>query len=246
MTEYALVTETLPLGHPAHAAVTNLVELAIQRDEDFAEAQDTIAAKEEELTAAKAENDKLRAEARTHSLTGLMNKNGLRVYANQDPALPEDPEHQGALPRGWFGIFVDLDNFKPINDTYGHDQGDRVIKYAGLALRRTIRAGIDELIHESGDEFMLFLPEWDSRDPVEVAEEQHARFLVNVRRQIVGMNPELIPAGYEVTNVDRMSLLRLDATFGPHWWEGPHVDRLALMTTAEKAMRELKKGNRSR
>ncbi len=53
--------------------------------------------------------------------------------------------------------FVDLDNFKQINDRYGHEEGDAALRQAGLALRGILRRG-DVLVRWGGEEFLIILP----------------------------------------------------------------------------------------
>lgn len=53
--------------------------------------------------------------------------------------------------------FVDLDNFKAINDRYGHDEGDRVLHQAAQALQKVIRRG-DMVVRWGGEEFLIILP----------------------------------------------------------------------------------------
>ena len=55
-------------------------------------------------------------------------------------------------------VYIDLDNFKFINDHYGHDIGDQVIQLAALTMCRTIR-NIDRIGRLGGDEFAIILPE---------------------------------------------------------------------------------------
>lgn len=56
--------------------------------------------------------------------------------------------------------FVDLDNFKSINDRYGHEEGDNALRAASAALRRVLRRG-DILIRWGGEEFLAVMPNTD-------------------------------------------------------------------------------------
>ena len=55
-------------------------------------------------------------------------------------------------------LFFDLDNFKDVNDTYGHGFGDALINAVAARAARTLRAG-DLLARWGGDEFVILLPE---------------------------------------------------------------------------------------
>ena len=61
------------------------------------------------------------------------------------------------------------DNFKNINDAYGHLLGDRVIKIVGETLKKQIK-GKDTAARYGGKEFCVLLPETELRDAVKVAE----------------------------------------------------------------------------
>jgi len=54
-------------------------------------------------------------------------------------------------------VVIDIDNFKQVNDTLGHDAGDRLISFVGGLLRASIRDG-DYAVRTGGDEFLLLLP----------------------------------------------------------------------------------------
>jgi len=62
-------------------------------------------------------------------------------------------------------VFVDLDNFKSINDKYGHDAGDRMLIATVEAIRDTLRGG-DALIRWGGEEFLMVLPNTDSNSAI--------------------------------------------------------------------------------
>jgi diguanylate cyclase (GGDEF)-like protein len=73
-------------------------------------------------------------------------------------------------------VFLDLDNFKAINDSHGHETGDAVLKAAAEAIRGTIRQQ-DMLIRWGGEEFMIVLPETDGSDARILVERIAARGL---------------------------------------------------------------------
>jgi diguanylate cyclase (GGDEF)-like protein len=69
--------------------------------------------------------------------------------------------------------FIDIDRFKPINDTYGHNSGDAVLRQVAGLLADSVRAS-DTFGRYGGEEFMLILPETLPEDAVGLAEELRA------------------------------------------------------------------------
>ena len=87
----------------------------------------------------------------THdALTGLSNRRGLEDYFG--PALLRAQRNKTLLAV----VIMDLDDFKPVNDTYGHEVGDRLLKAVAGALQQAIR-NTDFLVRLGGDEFVLLL-----------------------------------------------------------------------------------------
>jgi len=107
----------------------------------------------------------LQVEARaTHDrLTGVANRETLltTLVAEVDRAI----RHYKPLSVA----FIDLDRFKPINDTYGHNSGDAVLRQIAAIITDNIRPS-DLFGRYGGEEFMLILPETAPDEAVEVAE----------------------------------------------------------------------------
>lgn len=112
---------------------------------------------ENELRTAKAAAEALA----THDfLTGLPNRVLLEDRVEQAIALAKRSGRMVA------GISLDLDDFKLVNDTYGHTAGDRLLVEVASRIRHSLREG-DTVTRMGGDEFFLLLPETDSSAQVE-------------------------------------------------------------------------------
>jgi diguanylate cyclase (GGDEF)-like protein len=94
---------------------------------------------------------KLREQAYTDNLTGLLNRHG---WTERAPALFDQSRRHG-IPLAL--VMLDLDKFKTINDTLGHDVGDRVLQLFGAVLRDQRRSS-DLAARMGGEEFALLLP----------------------------------------------------------------------------------------
>jgi diguanylate cyclase (GGDEF)-like protein len=107
-------------------------------------------------------------QAVTDDLTGLANKRGFQDWIETEFARAERFSHELSL------LMLDIDNFKQVNDTHGHLQGDEVLRTIGRILQRESR-GIDEPARYGGEEFAVGLPETDPVGAAEVAERIRAR-----------------------------------------------------------------------
>ena len=95
--------------------------------------------------------DELLHVSRTDALTGLDNRRYL------EERLDEAFEHARRLSEPFAVLMCDLDKFKSVNDTYGHQAGDAVLQQLADVLRSEVRE-IDRIGRYGGEEFMLLLP----------------------------------------------------------------------------------------
>ncbi len=103
-----------------------------------------------DITDQKLRQEALAVEAATDSLTELTNRRGFEAVGQRLAA--------GARGDGAFGlVLLDLDRFKPVNDTHGHAVGDSVLREVAARLRRQARPG-DVAARLGGDEFAVLVP----------------------------------------------------------------------------------------
>ncbi len=105
----------------------------------------------------------LRTKAETDFLTSLMNRDS---FLREFETLLRDG---GAVKTPVSVLMMDLDKFKLINDTYGHDTGDRVLQSIADVLKSTLRQG-DAIARIGGDEFAAVLPNVDKKEATEIAD----------------------------------------------------------------------------
>ena len=88
--------------------------------------------------------------ATSDELTGLLNRRGFEALSQHGLQLCHRQNKPGCL------LFLDLDNFKQVNDRYGHAEGDRALMAAGKLLTQVFRTS-DVVGRLGGDEFVVFL-----------------------------------------------------------------------------------------
>lgn len=119
-----------------------------------------------------AEEASLRAEqaqerAMTDQLTGLLNRYGLQH------TLARENAEARRYNRPLSCVLIDIDNFKTINDTYGHAIGDLTLQQMAGVLREAVR-GSDTVFRYGGEEFLMLLPETDLEGAMALAEKIRA------------------------------------------------------------------------
>jgi diguanylate cyclase (GGDEF)-like protein len=107
--------------------------------------------------------------ARTDDLTGLLNRRSFREAAAQELSRARRFRHPFTV------AYMDVDDFKAVNDQYGHSTGDAVLRMVGQTIRENLRA-VDVIARLGGDEFVILMPETD--------EQAAAAVVARVRRHI--------------------------------------------------------------
>jgi two-component system cell cycle response regulator len=118
---------------------------------------------------------------------------------------------------------LDVDRFKLVNDTHGHDAGDVALRIIAGALREEVR-GVDTAARYGGEEFAVILPQANLEGALLVAERLRARI---EKTEMPGIGP--VTASFGV------------ATFPPH-----ASSRELLVTTADRALYQAKRTGRNR
>jgi diguanylate cyclase (GGDEF)-like protein len=126
---------------------TKIFELEKEK-ENFIKVHNTLKFKLLELSQL---NKKFEIEATTDTLTGINNR---RYFFKQSEKLIT---HSIKKHSSFFIIIIDIDFFKKINDTYGHDIGDVTIKHVAKILKNSLREN-DILARFGGEEFIIGLP----------------------------------------------------------------------------------------
>lgn len=151
------------LRHRNGAAFPTLFSVSVMRNRRQ-EAEYFIASLVD-ISAQKASEDEIRRLAHHDSLTGLPNRLYLMIHLEQALVLARRSNQGVAL------MFIDLDRFKMINDTLGHEVGDSLLIEVANRLRASVRES-DLVARLGGDEFVVVLHNADSRETVQPVAEK--------------------------------------------------------------------------
>lgn len=108
--------------------------------------------------------------ASTDPLTGLYNR---RVFMER---LGEQASRFRRYGNPASAVLLDVDHFKSVNDTFGHDFGDTVLVGLARLLGEGVRDGVDVVARFGGEEFVILLPDTDAAAAAELAERLRATF----------------------------------------------------------------------
>jgi diguanylate cyclase (GGDEF)-like protein len=173
----------------------------------------------EDISARRRAEEALHRLAFEDSLTGAGNRRALQArWLDEISSKISDRVNHLAI------LLVDLDNFKPINDSLGHDVGDETLAAVAERLRDCIRSS-DLLFRIGGDEFVILLPGLHTTDQVEsLCERIEAAF----ERPFALKGPEV----------------SLGATIGVSLWPRDGSDLRLLLRRADEALYRTKKTNK--
>lgn len=159
-------------------------------------------------------------EAGRDALTRLLNRKFLPVVLSKEVAYARQHETRFAV------LTLDVDHFKSINDTYGHESGDLVLQQLAVLLSNSCRAG-DYLFRLGGEEFLILLVDLEEADALRVAE--------NVREAVSS----------EMFDLSGEQKVSITVSIGVAMYDG-HPDPQRVMRRADQALYWAKNGGRDR
>jgi diguanylate cyclase (GGDEF)-like protein len=166
-------------------------------------------------------HETVQRQAVTDELTGLFNHRRFQEVVAAEVERARRYHQEMGL------IMLDIDNFKQVNDTYGHIQGDTVLREVARVLRHSSRE-IDEPARYGGEEMAVALPQTDL--------EGAYRFAERVRRRIEALELPLADGG----------TLRVTASFGvASLHTAPSADKDALVAAADSALYQAKRAGKN-
>ncbi|MEH6617590.1 MAG: diguanylate cyclase [Porticoccus sp.] len=161
--------------------------------------------------------ENLNHQARTDELTGLANRRGFKEYLGES-------EQRRESGKGLFAVIIgDLDNFKQINDEYGHDVGDFVLQEIGHTLKKLVRTE-DLVVRWGGEEFLILMADTDLKG---------AEVLAEKIRQDIASTSVAVEGGQVAVTMS----LGVDA-------QKPQGDLYFTLGSADRAMYEAKRRGR--
>ena len=152
-------------GHPLMGELASLADTHVQLARRLMKISRISDRYQRELKEA---NETLRESSRTDYLTGLPNRRDMMDRLKTELSRATRGRLSLTL------LMIDVDRFKTVNDTYGHDAGDRVLQAIASVLRGSLRE-YDACARWGGEEFLVFLPETGAEDGMTVAEKLRER-----------------------------------------------------------------------
>jgi diguanylate cyclase (GGDEF)-like protein len=149
------------------------------------------------LSGALVESDRAhRRRSTLDPLTGLFNRNALEQRLAELDGQPSSRAERSSHAL----LLCDLDNFKLVNDRFGHAVGDAVLQEVAYAMRAELRAA-DSIYRVGGEEILVVLPSAGEKDAIEIAE----RLRETVRDRQPGGVPVTVSIGVAVSEEGRIA-----------------------------------------
>ncbi len=177
------------------------------------------------------ENIRLREESVRDPLTGFYTRRFLEVHLRLDVKKVLSTSRSFGVIDEVSVMMIDLDNFKLVNDSFGHQEGDRVLKRLGESIRSSVRK--NELVcRYGGDEFAVILPGTSLQNAVQLAEKL---------RLLIANDPEL-----SYTTQAGVRTFCVTGSFGVASVKGARaMTPENLLKAADRALYRAKKGGRN-
>lgn len=144
----------------APSSRSELLELARRLSVELNDKGNTIRLQQERINALETRMEELERVSLIDPLTGLGNRRMLDRILERKKSEIERESVSGHRKADAACVFFDLDNFKTVNDTYGHAKGDELLKEFASILNNQIR-DVDHAVRYGGDEFIVVLLDCD-------------------------------------------------------------------------------------
>jgi len=170
-------------------------------------------------------NEEITILAITDTLTGCYNRTFMDEYLPKEIKRAIRYNHPISL------IMVDIDHFKQVNDTYGHQAGDEILKELVKSINKSTRCDVDWVARYGGEEFLVVFPETDF---------ERAEFLAERLRRDISQNTVRI----------KEKEIRITASFGVTGFTSSdtlkEVSYEAMISLADKSLYQAKEEGRNR
>ena len=187
-----------------------------------------------EITERKRLEEQVRQLAFHDTLTRLANRRLMLEHLDQAMSASKRSHHHGAL------LFLDLDNFKSLNDTHGHSVGDLLLIEVAERLKACVREA-DTVARFGGDEFVVLLCELDTQ-PAE-ASEQAIAVAEKIRIRLSDLYVlQAAPSGPATGTIEH----QCTASIGVAIFRGRDESQSSVIDRADAAMYQAKKDGRNR
>jgi diguanylate cyclase (GGDEF)-like protein/PAS domain S-box-containing protein len=178
----------------------------------------------QDVTATKEEEAQFKSLAYHDALTNLPNRRALIELMNQKIAVCQRRNEYAAL------LFIDLDTFKNLNDTHGHDIGDLLLIEIGIRLKHCIRR-CDAVARLAGDEFVVLI------DCMGMSKPEAAKKTASIAQKITASFSKPFLLG----NLSHVA----SASIGGVTFNGDQANAEAILRLADIAMYDVKKSGRN-